>query len=80
VRIALLLVSGTMLAGCGGSHGRQAETFTLPIGAAGAVLRYALVDGLPSRLPEETFATIPNVQFLGVDREPRVPRLLRRQR
>ncbi len=87
VRIALLFVSGAMLAGCSGSHGGQADAFAPVTSAAqharsggsthlyvadqgaGAVLRYALADGLPSTLPEETFATIPNVQFLGVDRK-----------
>jgi sugar lactone lactonase YvrE len=34
---------------------------------SGAIYRYALVDGLPKTKPDEVFARLPDVRFLGVD-------------
>jgi hypothetical protein len=35
---------------------------------SGAIYRYALVNGLPQTSPDEVFAKLPSVAFLGVDR------------
>jgi len=77
-------VTAALLAGCGALRQTQGD-MQPPIGApgattsshhlyvadpgSGAIYRYALTNGLPQTSPDEVFAKLPGVDYLGVDRE-----------